>query len=153
MSFKLGTVILIPFPFSDLTGLKQRPALVISSEESQRETKQIICMMITSAKPVFSTDYNLISWQESGLVKPSIIKVNRVFTINMDLVKRVLGEVPTANMNDIKSMLLGITESEDHERWPPPTGGFFIRPYTLLRWSMSCMCHVTCAGGWQLPYG
>jgi mRNA interferase MazF len=94
MSFKLGTVILIPFPFSDLTGLKQRPALVISSEESQQETNQVICMMITSAKPVYSTDYNLISWQESGLLKPSIIKVNRVFTINKDLVKRELGELP-----------------------------------------------------------
>lgn len=59
MSFKLGTVIHIPFPFSDPTGLKQRPALVISYEESKRETKQIICMMITSAKPVFSTVNNI----------------------------------------------------------------------------------------------
>src|SRR5690554_5831958 len=105
MSFKKGAVILIPFPFSDLTGIKQRPALVISSEESQRETKQIICMMITSAKPVFSTDYNLISWNESGLLKPSTIKVNRIFTINLDLVKRVLGELPDTNMTEINSML------------------------------------------------
>lgn len=48
MIYKRGTIVLIPFPFSDLTGLKQRPALVVSSEESQRETRQIICMMVTS---------------------------------------------------------------------------------------------------------
>lgn len=47
MAFKQGTVVLIPFPFLDLTGLKQRPALVMSSEESQQETRQVICMMIT----------------------------------------------------------------------------------------------------------
>lgn len=68
-------------------------------------------MMITSAKPVFSTDYNLSSWRESGLLKPSIIKVNRVFTINIDLVKRVLGELPITNMTDIKSVIHEIIQS------------------------------------------
>lgn len=52
MAYKQGMVVLVPFPFSDLTGLKRRPTLVLSSEDSQRETKQIICMMITSAKSV-----------------------------------------------------------------------------------------------------
>lgn len=55
MAFKQGTVVLIPFPFSDLTGLKQRPALVMSSEESQQETRQVICMMITSTAATLST--------------------------------------------------------------------------------------------------
>jgi mRNA interferase MazF len=108
MTFKPGTVVLIPFPFSDLTGLKQRPALVLSSETSQQETKQIICMMITSAKSTYSTDYILTSWQESGLLKPSVIKVNRVFTINADLIKKTLGGIPENDFASIRSILFRV---------------------------------------------
>lgn len=108
MAFKQGTVVLIPFPFSDLTGLKQRPALVMSSEESQQETRQIICMMITSTAATLSTDYRLTSWQQSGLLKPSVVKVNRIFTINSDLVKRIMGELPDKDVDHIKLLLFQI---------------------------------------------
>jgi mRNA interferase MazF len=110
MIYKTGTLVLIPFPFSDLTGLKQRPALVVSSEESQRETRQIICMMVTSTKSIYSTDYILPSWKESGLLKPSVIKVNRIFTINADLVKRSMGELSAKDAENIKAILFRILE-------------------------------------------
>lgn len=108
MAYKQGTVVLVPFPFSDLTGLKQRPALVISSEESQQETKQVICMMITSTAPVLSTDYSLTSWKQSGLLKPSVVKVNRVFTINSEMVKRAMGKLPDQDLEQIKLHLFQI---------------------------------------------
>ncbi|MEB3102822.1 type II toxin-antitoxin system PemK/MazF family toxin [Ferviditalea candida] len=116
MAFKQGTVVLIPFPFSDLTGLKQRPALVMSSEESQQETRQVICMMITSTVATLSTDYSLTSWQQSGLLKPSVVKVNRVFTINSELVKRAMGELPGHDVEQIKLRLfqiLGFQKEKD----------------------------------------
>jgi len=43
--YKPGDVVLIPYPFSDLSGVKQRPALVLASIESQNEA---VCLMLTS---------------------------------------------------------------------------------------------------------
>ncbi len=114
MAYKQGTIVLVPFPFSDLTGLKQRPALVISSEDSQLETGQAICMMITSAAPKLTTDYSLTSWQRSGLLKPSIVKVNRVFTINSDLIKRDMGELPTKDIENIRLRLFHILSFQNN---------------------------------------
>lgn len=108
MTYERGSVVLIPFPFSDLKGLKQRPALVISSIKSQLKTNQIICMMITSVNPSYSTDYNVQTWQGSGLIKPSVIKVNRVFTINSNLVKRTLGKLSESDIENIYSIFLKV---------------------------------------------
>jgi len=44
--FEQGNVILIPFPYSDLTGSKKRPALIISNSNLKGEDK--ICCLITS---------------------------------------------------------------------------------------------------------
>jgi len=48
MQFAFGDVILVPFPFTDQSTTKQRPAVVISSDRYQRERLDIIILAITS---------------------------------------------------------------------------------------------------------
>ena len=48
--YKQGDIILIPFPYTDLTGLKQRPAIIISGEKINK-TEDRICCLITSNNP------------------------------------------------------------------------------------------------------
>lgn len=43
-----GDVLLVPFPFTDQTGAKQRPAVVVNSARYQRERPDLILMPITS---------------------------------------------------------------------------------------------------------
>ena len=57
---------------------------------------------------MYSTDYILTSWQESGLLKPSVVKVNRVFTINAELVKRAMGELTVKDAANVKAILFQI---------------------------------------------
>ena len=49
--FKQGDVILIPFPFTDFSTLKQRPALVISSDSFNARHQDIIAAAVTSHVP------------------------------------------------------------------------------------------------------
>ena len=46
--FEFGAIVLIAFPFTDQTGSKQRPAVVISSKAYQEANPDIILMAVTS---------------------------------------------------------------------------------------------------------
>lgn len=90
MTYEQGSIVLLPFPFSDLEGMKKRPALVLSNADSQEKTGRFICMMITSAMPV--NEYDIVI-QKLGSGRVIKAKVNRVFTINQELVIKVLGKL------------------------------------------------------------
>jgi len=80
-------IILIPFPYSDLTGAKQRPALIISNEKINK-TEDRICCLITSNKP---KDGMHISQPTSGrLPFKSWVKPHRIFTVNKKIIRKKL---------------------------------------------------------------
>lgn len=54
ITFKQGEVILVPFPFSDQTITKQRPAVIVSSNEYNAKRADVIIAAITS---------NITAWQ------------------------------------------------------------------------------------------
>ena len=54
MSFNRGDVVLVPFPFTDLTTQKQRPALVVSSKDFNDSSSDAILLAITSQIPTES---------------------------------------------------------------------------------------------------
>ena len=47
-AFRFGDLVLVPFPFSDQTGIKKRPAIVVSSDAYQRERPEVVLMAVTS---------------------------------------------------------------------------------------------------------
>lgn len=49
MPLRFGDVIVVPFPFTDQSATKKRPALVVSSDAYQRERPDLILMAITSS--------------------------------------------------------------------------------------------------------
>ena len=98
ITFNKGDVILIPFPFTDLSATKQRPALVTSSDQFNNNHKDVIVMAISSQIPsqIPEDEYLLSSadLKTSGLPKKSIIKLGKVVTINQSLIIKKLGERP-----------------------------------------------------------
>jgi len=76
MTFQRGDVVLVPFPFSDLSVAKVRPAVVVSSKLYHSSEPDLLLMAITSqvaeAKGPF--DYPLRDWRAAGLRFPSALK-------------------------------------------------------------------------------
>ena len=80
-------IILIPFPYTDLTGAKQRPALIISNGIINK-TQDRICCLITSNP---SKDGLLIEakyFEEGNLPFKSWVKPHRLFTIHEKIIKK-----------------------------------------------------------------
>jgi mRNA-degrading endonuclease toxin of MazEF toxin-antitoxin module len=50
-SFSQGDVVLVPFPFTDLSAVKQRPALVLSPDRLNKGRIDVIVAAITSQIP------------------------------------------------------------------------------------------------------
>ncbi len=96
MALRSGDVALVPFPFSDLSTTKVRPAVVISSELYHSNEPDLILAAITSRISAASgpLDYVLQDWQAAGLRYPSAFKPV-VFTLEPRRVLLRVGECQT----------------------------------------------------------
>jgi mRNA interferase MazF len=87
--YEKGEIILIPFPYSDLTGSKLRPALIISNSKLQK-TEDRICCLITSNNPREGILVSNKAQQEGKLPFESWVKPHRIFTVNIKIIKKTL---------------------------------------------------------------
>lgn len=94
--FEPGTVVLVRFPFTDLTGSKQRPAVVLSSVEHQKAGHDVIIAAI-SGQGVDDPrlfDHVVEDWESAGLIAPSVVRCGKLVTLERSMVRRVLGHMP-----------------------------------------------------------
>jgi mRNA interferase MazF len=112
MSFDRGDVVLVPFPFTDLTTQKQRPALVISSKNFNDSSADAILLAITSQvqTDLQHSDYrlNLDEQKQGGLPKPSIVKTTKLVTLSQALIIKKLGRLPVETVDQIVRKLVSV---------------------------------------------
>ncbi|MFB3764990.1 MAG: type II toxin-antitoxin system PemK/MazF family toxin [Methanotrichaceae archaeon] len=89
-----GKIVVIPFPFTDLSAYKRRPALIL------HETKyDVVVAYISSVIPLApsSTDVLILQGNQSfigtGLITDSVITLDKLATVEKSLIIRTLGEV------------------------------------------------------------
>jgi mRNA interferase MazF len=82
-------IILIPFPYSDLSGSKQRPALIISNKKINK-TQDRICCLITSNEPKEGILIENKYFDNGHLPFKSWVKPQRIFTIEKSIIKKKL---------------------------------------------------------------
>jgi mRNA interferase MazF len=94
MPFDFGAVVLVAFPFTNQTTVKQRPAVVVSQHAYTRARPDVVLMAITSQVRLnlgFG-DTLLTDWQSANLLMPSVVKP--VFaTLEQILVIKQLGKL------------------------------------------------------------
>ncbi|MDW7712501.1 MAG: type II toxin-antitoxin system PemK/MazF family toxin [Deferrisomatales bacterium] len=105
-SYEFGDVVLVPFPFSDQTTHKKRPAVVISSAAYARERPDLLVPAITSqVRPTPGIgEAPITHWQDAGLVKPGVLKPV-LTTIEKRLVVRKLGQLTPAGRQNLRRVL------------------------------------------------
>ncbi|MBI2145628.1 type II toxin-antitoxin system PemK/MazF family toxin [Candidatus Woesearchaeota archaeon] len=82
-------VVLIPFPYSDLTGSKYRPALIISNALVNK-TEDRVCCLITSQETTEGIPVVESSYEKGRLPFKSWVKPQRLFTISEKIIKKRL---------------------------------------------------------------
>jgi PemK-like, MazF-like toxin of type II toxin-antitoxin system len=105
-----GEVVVLPFPFSDLSAAKRRPALVIASLPGD----DVILCQITSrtasgsdAIPVSQSDFD-----HGGLNQDSHIRPNRLFTADPNIVLYSAGLVKTPKVQEVVDRIIQIVTTD-----------------------------------------
>ncbi|MCG3188105.1 MAG: hypothetical protein IOMNBAOH_02829 [Rhodocyclaceae bacterium] len=116
MAYAFGTVLLVPFPFTNQQGAKPRPAAVVSSPDYNDARPDVILMPITSQvrSSLAFGEVMLADWQAAGLLKPSVAKPV-LFTLEKALIRKTLGQLSVADqdrLGDALGCILGQAEAE-----------------------------------------
>src|SRR5437667_3316019 len=104
--YKFGDVVLVPFPFTDQSAVKRRPAVVISSTDYHTDHINLILMGISSqvtASPRVG-EVHVIDWKNAGLIGPSVVKAV-ITTIERRLVIRKLGALSHTDRSTLEQAL------------------------------------------------
>lgn len=102
-----GDVVLVPMYFTDGSGGKWRPAVIVSSERYNEDSPDRLIASITSnlgAVP-HPGDHRLADWQAAGLKKPSLTQT-KVATVESSVIGRKLGELAPEDLSAVEQGLL-----------------------------------------------
>lgn len=92
-------IVIIPFPYSDLAGSKQRPALIISNEKLNK-TEDRICCLITSKIHKDDLEIKFRYLEKGSLPFKSSVRPHRIFTVDRKIIKKKICTV-TNDFHDI----------------------------------------------------
>jgi len=106
---EFGDLVLVPFPFTDQSATKRRPAVVVSSTAYHRERPDLVILAVTSQlRPVTGVGEAAITqWKEAGLLRPSVFKPV-LATIERGLVLRTLGRLADEDRAALRKVLAEI---------------------------------------------
>lgn len=121
--YRRGDIVLVSFPFTDLSSSKRRPALVISPDIFNDHGQDLVLAAITSERPddrfVALTENDFV---EGALPKESFVKVAKIFTLHSTLILKRLCALRADRLSDVMRELRGFFFEEpapsawdDHE--------------------------------------
>ncbi len=117
-----GSVVLVRYPFTDLSTTKVRPAVVVTSNLLLPQMEDVLCLFVSSVMPgeLLPTDFVLEpghpAFPATGLRLRSVFRTHKLALLHRDLVLRVLGWLTPALMEQIDARLqeaLGLRSTSD----------------------------------------
>jgi mRNA interferase MazF len=108
--FVKGDVVVVPFPFSDLSTVKRRPALVIAAPGGD----DVILCQITSQQVLdrYAVGITELDFVEGTLHKPSNVRPNRLFSASTNLILYRAGRLNDRAVTSVIDRIIGILQAE-----------------------------------------
>ena len=97
-------VVLVPFPFADLSATKRRPCLVlVSFKPSSLHEHLVLAMMTSQTGSSFPHDVAVNHLTVAGLPKPTLIRLSKVVTLDAGIVVKTLGRLHIQDRQVVKN--------------------------------------------------
>ncbi|MBP6945616.1 type II toxin-antitoxin system PemK/MazF family toxin [Patescibacteria group bacterium] len=99
-----GTIILVPFPFTDLSGHKVRPCLVLSSQKRGDDCIVAFLSSVEQKRPK-PFDLKVRMTSQNGLKKDSLLKLDKLATLQRTIIIGELGVLEASVMKMVDAKL------------------------------------------------
>ena len=105
--YKQREIVLVPFPYSDLSSSKRRPVLIISSNRYNERFPDIVVCVITSNlyKDEFSVILNDADLEAGVLPENSVIKCHKLFTIEKPQILKRFSTISKKKFEEVKETI------------------------------------------------
>ena len=98
--FHQGDVVLVPFPFSHLTGHKVRPAVIVSADPQSHELILAFVTSVLTNRSSRGAEVELLrsnpEFVKTGLKTDSLLRVDKLVTLSHQIITRRLGTIAAA---------------------------------------------------------
>ncbi|MBU0459284.1 MAG: type II toxin-antitoxin system PemK/MazF family toxin [Candidatus Woesearchaeota archaeon] len=103
-------IVLLPYPFSDLTGTKVRPALVVSNNALNRKSDDCILVPLTTIikEEPYSINISQGDLSSGELIKPSRIRVDKIFSVQKSLIIKKICSLDEETFARVKKEIMGM---------------------------------------------
>lgn len=108
MRLHRGAVVLVPFPFTDLTSQKVRPAVIVSSDPQEED---VVVVFISSVLPRHASANEFVlknhhpDYPATGLKVSSVFKMRKLLTLHRSMILRYLGQLSASLQVEIDKRL------------------------------------------------
>lgn len=106
MTYERWQVVRVPFPFTDRSASKNRPALVLSDGGAFNTPAGhvVLAMITTAANPPWPLDCAVEDLASAGLPAPSVVRC-KLFTLDVRLIRGALGQLAAGDTEQVETAL------------------------------------------------
>jgi len=114
VTYEAFDVVVVPFPFTDRTATKRRPALVLSRSDSfgDKIGHSVLAMITSRGNIPWPLDVPITDVPSAGLMASSVVRM-KLFTLDHRLILRKAGNLARADrravLNSLKQLLMAKT--------------------------------------------
>lgn len=101
MSFSLGDILLVPVVFADGSGVKNRPVVVVFDTGDA----DLLVAPVTSQPARSTRDVPVNNWQAAGLRLPSVVRLEKLATVEKSTAVKKLGRLVADDRSKIRTVL------------------------------------------------
>ena len=110
MIYEQFDVVVVPFPFTDKSASKRRPALVLNNDILSKSGKYVLAMITSSKQFPWPLDIHIKVLDSTGLTHPSIVRM-KIFTLDAELILRKAGRLSDIDRASTKQAINALFQS------------------------------------------
>ncbi|MFP4090895.1 MAG: type II toxin-antitoxin system PemK/MazF family toxin [Cyclobacteriaceae bacterium] len=110
MKYEQGDIVLIPFPFTDLSQSKKRPAIILTNEKSNTQGDYLLVQVTSKSNFDLILELKEADYKGHSLPVSSYVRYNKIFCLSEKLIEKKISAVTKAFSIKINAQIAAIID-------------------------------------------